>query len=325
MTDEQSRSAEHATVTNPGRHGRIRAAAWKRWIPRIGLAAVTLVSGVWIGAQLWPHWAAHREEDRTKTVSSESTPRPAFSPSEQIDTTPPNTGIGGTASSISETPSTLVLLATHPGRTPREGTASIGADPGNPQTFVAGALLANGSTLAEIHPNRVVLEKQGARATLFVMGIDVKKSSDATTTVPDVPEADRARFVAGNTNLTLAGGERKATKTITEGRDGRSGFLRVEQQVADGIVQGYRITPGANSAEFSRFGFQSGDILTAVDGSPVEKDADIAKFVASLEQGEAHSVTVKRGGNSLELSVGAQAAIDAPGPANNLVAMPPPL
>ena len=69
---------------------------------------------------------------------------------------------------IHQVPKPLLLISTAPGRNPGEGTARIGTEPRNPQTYSGGAILANGARLAEIHSDHVVIERSGQRISLYV-------------------------------------------------------------------------------------------------------------------------------------------------------------
>jgi hypothetical protein len=64
----------------------------------------------------------------------------------------------GAESSLSKIPRELKLISTSPGRTPREGYAQLGTHPENPQTYVAGALLVNGSLLAAMPLSQRVVQ-----------------------------------------------------------------------------------------------------------------------------------------------------------------------
>src|SRR5512147_151082 len=70
------------------------------------------------------------------TLEAQSPPAPRVAPAPSFD---PSDALLGTDSSVSTQEMQLVLVATAPGRTPREGTATLGTDPRNPQTYAAGA------------------------------------------------------------------------------------------------------------------------------------------------------------------------------------------
>jgi Type II secretion system protein C len=278
----------------------------KRPISRLVLIVCATGLGIWVALQLLPQLSSYLTRGAKDVEARKVEPLPGGDSAVQTvqqreGGEPSSLGVGGTDSSVAEKASVLMLLATSPGKSPREGTASLGTDPHNPQVFVAGAMLANGAELVEIYDNRVVLQKNGATATLHIAGPEFRKT--LATPAEQIDQATRVRLVTGPSQLVSVGGALSDRQPLSEGRNARSGFIRVERQAADGIVQGFRLSPGAEAAMFSRLGFQNGDVMTAVDGSPVDEEADVARFVASVGKGDQRAVTVVRGGNSLDLLV----------------------
>jgi hypothetical protein len=76
----------------------------------------------------------------------------------------------GIRSSISKTPRSLLLTGAVVGRTASGGRAFIGIDARNPQTYVVGALLANGARLVGIYKDHVIIKKDGQSARLDIQG-----------------------------------------------------------------------------------------------------------------------------------------------------------
>lgn len=100
------------------------------------------------GANPWLWWSAYR--DRTTTASVAEVRRP---PASGVVQPKPS----GADSSVSQVSRRLILSATRRGRNAQNGTASIGVNAASPQTFRAGALLANGARIAEMDDDAVVL------------------------------------------------------------------------------------------------------------------------------------------------------------------------
>jgi hypothetical protein len=139
------------------------AARKSRLLRALGVgAAVSL--GCWVGAQLWPRWPSTRpRHPATSTlapsVAKVSAPLPA--PEKQVS-------ILGTEASLSDRPLKLVLVATRPGRTLGDSTASLGTDARNPQTYGGGAVLSNGARITDVQSDHVVLSQDGKRSTLRI-------------------------------------------------------------------------------------------------------------------------------------------------------------
>lgn len=281
----------------------------RRWIAAGTAAVISISFGIWLGAEIWPHW--HPQPNQTASSVTHRSPvaevveNSAASVEVAVEST---VGTGGTDSSVHVTPTTLMLISTRPGKSPKQGIANIGTDAENPQTFVAGATLQNGATLAEIHDNRVVLEKSGRQAILYVTSADFVRDPSMNANGAATEEA-RLKRVAGDSSLATVGGPGAADRLIKEPRDSRSGFIRVSQIVAHGLVEGYEVTPGADSAKFSRLGFRSGDVITNVDGAPLESESGVVALVDSLARGATLSVTVRRGNTVETLSVDGSAPL----------------
>jgi type II secretion system (T2SS) protein C len=109
----------------------------------------------------------------------------------------------GNDSSISTKPLPLFLVATVPGRNAQEGTAQIGTNPENPQTYVGGAILANGARLAEIHVDYVVLERNGKRVRLYTKARE-RSIKDGAISADDLTTIAAARPAPAPTKLELA-------------------------------------------------------------------------------------------------------------------------
>src|SRR5262249_52172757 len=87
----------------------------------------------------------------------------------------------GIKSSVSDSPKRLVLTGTVLGRSPHEGTAFIGVDARNPQTYSAGAVLANGAHLTLIYKDHVVVEQNGRTALLYLTDRQPRAASDRSS------------------------------------------------------------------------------------------------------------------------------------------------
>jgi general secretion pathway protein C len=62
--------------------------------------------------------------------------------------------------------------------------------------------------------------------------------------------------------------------------------------------------PGQAPALFRAAGFQPGDVITAVDGTPAPQDgADLVALMADLPPGRPFTVTIERGGNALDVPI----------------------
>jgi type II secretion system protein C len=170
----------------------------------------------------------------------------------------------------------LILTGTVLGRNLNEGRAFIGIDESNPQTYSAGAILANGARLSLIAKDYVVLEKDGQSVRLYQQTV-------------------KHRSVRNNALLRV-GGTSSSEAAPANYVETFSQFIRVNPIYAGDALRGYEVYPGRRSAVFSRLGLRSGDVITALDGSPITDGEAAMQLLEQLATGVAMSATVDRKG-----------------------------
>jgi len=138
--------------------------ARRSWLARALGALGALTLGCWVGAQIWPQWPATKSRHPATSALAPSVVKvsvPLPPPEKQVS-------MLGTDASLAHGPLRLVLVATRPGRTLSDSTASLGTDARNPQTYGGGATLSNGARITDVQPDHVVLSKDGRTSTLHI-------------------------------------------------------------------------------------------------------------------------------------------------------------
>ena len=234
-------------------------------------AAATLSIAIWLGLRAW---------GPSELISAGAAPPDNSLPAELPPVAPPvdpGNATLGTDSSISPDPLELVLVATSPGKTAREGTASLGTDPRNPQTYAAGAMLVNGARLAEIHRDHVVLELHGKQSVLSIGG----------------------RTAGDTAALTVGGAEvvNQELDTVPTSREDLSDVIRPEPYYERDEVAGIRVLPGRSSHQLETLGLKADDIIRTVEGKPIRSvDAAWQKIDDALSAGISIVVSIEREG-----------------------------
>jgi type II secretion system protein C len=172
------------------------------------------------------------------------------------------------------------------GRNSLDGYADIGVDVRSPQTFKAGAVLANGARLTEIYADSVVLERNGVRSRLYLEG------RGAAVTDGDI----------GSPNFAV-GGTAPIPPASADSHEALTDVVRITPVFARDQVQALEVYPSKHSDLFGRLGLEPGDRVVAIDGAAV-RDAKAA--IAQLRQvtaGAALILTIERSGRRQNLSV----------------------
>jgi len=68
-------------------------------------------------------------------------------------------------------------------------------------------------------------------------------------------------------------------------------------------VVGYRIAPGADRVAFDTFGFQSGDIVTAVNGLALSDASNTVKLYQTMKDATQASFDIERDGGTVTVNV----------------------
>jgi general secretion pathway protein C len=266
----------------------------KRWtgIASLSIAAIVAITVLWAGGLPPTEWlnrlqalisapapAVPHESNNAKAAIPDVNPAAQSLPSADVN------ALAGTDSSLSKVPLPLYLVGVAPGRNVGEGTAQIGTSIDNPQTYMAGAMLVNGARLIEIHTDHVLLKKgdRSARLELY----------------------SRSKPVAtGSNELLNVGGDSTPVASIKPvSHDSLTDYLRPSAVYDDQALRGYKVFPGKKSGVFSQLGLQAGDVITAIDGSPLIGRAETIQMLRQLTEGATLSVTVERAGARIQMTL----------------------
>lgn len=191
----------------------------------------------------------------------------------------------GINSSVQKTPEKLILTGTVVGATPEGSSAFIGIDARHPQTYGIGALLVNGLRLVGIFKDYVILGKGDTRTRLYLTG-----------TV-------RAALYQPNGAMLMVGGLSARTAATASTDDVFSDFVRPAPVFAGSTVTGYRVYPGRNGAVFFQMGLRPGDIITSMDGEPLDDPTAAADMFRSLATGDQANAQILREGKTVEITL----------------------
>lgn len=230
-------------------------------------------------------------------------------------------GVGEIPEQALSAPETrLALTLTGILATSDEGVGSAIIEARNSQgVYHIGDLLpvGNNVTLARVLPNKVVLDNNGRyeSLTLFEATTSFTETTPARLSEEDRVEDPRqkpstAGGVEDNPAPTVNVTDRQARVLAAQYRQqlydnpqSLSQVVRVSAVMRDGRLAGYRVAPGSNPGAFKSLGFQSGDIVTAVNGLSLDDPSNTVRLYQTMRDATAASFDVERAGQSLSISV----------------------
>lgn len=194
------------------------------------------------------------------------------------------------ASSAPQTQMNLVLAGTWASEDPKEGFAFIGESANTARMFGVGKAVRNGTVLHSVYPDRVILDTSGKLEALLL------------------PRLSSANLTA---QLTRSAPQRAAPNQFTENlrRMAESNpaafseIIRPQPVFANGVQRGYRVYPGRNRQQFAKLGLQPGDLVTSINGTPLDDPQRGMEIFNTMGASDRVTVTVERNGQPQELSL----------------------
>jgi len=207
--------------------------------------------------------------------------------------------------SAAQTSLQLVLLGVIEVDVPEKAAAIIQAQ-GKEELFTIGTKLPvpGNVTLAKVLSDRAIINNNGRFESLMLYD----EATPRAIPVAQAPSGDGGVI------------DRRSDSNITKmAADYRQQLLSNPVSLADvikvsvakgddGSVIGYKIRPGRHQKQFTDFGFQSEDIVTAINGVELNNPTKALEVYRMLREAKDATFSVKRGDEDLTLIVG----LDAP-------------
>jgi general secretion pathway protein C len=282
-------------------------AAWARSLPMWVSAGLVLVLA-WQAVQLtWTALGSRRAPppaDLAPVPTAAMPARPAVDIGRIVNAhlfgVPGAPASGDTdPASVAATQMNLVLAGTIAHADPEKGFAIVGESAATARVYAVGKVITGGTKLHSVYPDRVILDRGGKLEALilpkkFQGGGMSAAQPVATAPPPDAMMGERLQNLAAQN-----------PGAITE-------VIRPQPVFANGQQRGYRVYPGRNRQQFSQLGLMPGDLVTAINGTPLDDPARGMEILQSINSAAQVTVTVERNGQSTQVSINtAQVAAEA--------------
>lgn len=193
----------------------------------------------------------------------------------------------------------LELHGTLATRDPDKALAIVADPEGREHTYAVGAELPGGAVLHRVYPDRAILRRAGQLETL-----PLRDPERATA-------ASGERAVSGNARSTGngsrdGGGTGELARAAERLRDNPAALARQFTAVPvqeGGQMVGVRLRTTDGSALLSRVGLRASDVVTAVNGVPVNDFSRTGEIMTQLQSGNEFQVTVLRNGQEQQINV----------------------
>jgi general secretion pathway protein C len=192
----------------------------------------------------------------------------------------------------------LVLAGTIATQNPKRGIAII--NDGGPSKVYAVGENVNGATLHSVYLDHVILDRGGTLETLLLPRLLAGSARGPVRAGPVVARTSEAvenvrRMVQQDPGLLD-----QVMRTVPS-YDNVAGKLR-----------GFRAYPGRNRNIFNKLGLKPGDLVTAINGQPLDDPQHSQEVFNTIQSSTTVTVSVDRGGQKQDITLNvAQVATDA--------------
>ncbi|ATG76279.1 MULTISPECIES: type II secretion system protein GspC [unclassified Pseudoalteromonas] len=163
--------------------------------------------------------------------------------------------------------------------------------------------------VAQILPDRVILSVSGGFETLMLDGLDfTKKVSMPVLAARDDSEMGPQMLIASNDQKINATADPQVREALIETREelleepGKLfDYIRVSQAMSDGVLIGYRLSPGKEPELFKQMGLQNNDLAIAINGYQLTDLKQAMSAINELRNSTDANITIERDGEQLDV------------------------
>ena len=155
-----------------------------------------------------------------------------------------------------------------------------------------GDTLPGGAVLTEVYPDRIVLQRRGRLETLRMPKEPVSGPPSREARTPAARgSGSRARPAAGPRPSL-----REYRDMVLQDPQQFADKVRLRPRMQGGRMQGYEVRPGRDAQFLSQFGLEPGDVVTAVNGIPLDSPARGLSVLRDLARAQQVQLEVVRNG-----------------------------
>jgi len=193
----------------------------------------------------------------------------------------------GNGANAPQTSMPLILTGVIAANDPRDGLAILGPNVAATKVYAVGDNIPGGARLHAVLTDHVLLERDGRLEALALprqlSGNAPPPSMSAAPIQPPVMQRMR-ELVSRDPGLI-------------------GDIMRPEPVFAGGKQQGFRVYPGRDREAFVRLGLRPGDLVTAIDGTPLDDPSRGEEILSTLGSSTEAQVTILRNGQQQDLTL----------------------
>lgn len=185
----------------------------------------------------------------------------------------------------------LVLAGTIAVDDPEKGIALIGETAANAKVYSVGESVTGGVMLKAVYTDRAVLNRNGQLEALLLPRQMAGGAPPPRRSPINQPQSQGAALA------------NRVRQMVADDPGAIAEVMRPQPVFADGKQRGFRVYPGRNREQFSRLGLMPGDLIMAINGTPLDDPARGMEIFRSMGSAAQVNVTIERGGRKQDLAL----------------------
>jgi len=194
----------------------------------------------------------------------------------------------GDAANAQPTSMPLVLAGVLATGDPKQGMAIIGESAAAAKVVAVGQQVPGGATLHSVYTDRAIIDRAGVLESVM---LPRRMAGDMMAPPPPPPTA------GNNGDATME----RMRRLVQDDPAVIGQVMRPQPVFAGGAMKGFRVYPGANRQAFARLGLRAGDLVTAINGVPLNDKDRAQEIFSTLNSSTDARVSVTRNGRQQEL------------------------
>ena len=195
----------------------------------------------------------------------------------------------GDASNAPPSSMPLVLAGVLATEDPKQGMAIIGESAAAAKVVAVGQQVPGGAQLNSVYSDRAIIDRNGVLESVM---LPRRMSGGIGLPPPPPPPA-----TANNADASLE----RMRRLVTDDPAVIGQIMRPQPVFAGGKMRGFRVYPGVNRQAFARLGLHAGDLVTAINGTPLDDKDRAQEIFSTLNSSTDARVSVTRNGRQQEL------------------------
>jgi general secretion pathway protein C len=212
-----------------------------------------------------------------------------------------NAAVQASTDATNAPPSTmpLVLVGLLATEDPKQGMAIIGESSQGAKVVSVGKQVPGGAQLHSVYADRAIIDRNGALESVALPRNTSGVGAAPPPMAPPVASSNEAMV-------------ERMRKLVSDDPGLIMQVMRPQPVFAGGKMRGFRLYPGANRQAFARMGLRPGDLVTHVNGTPLDDKDRAQEIFNTLSSSTDARVSVTRNGRQQELVLNiAQVAAEA--------------